>query len=80
MVICKRCGGPLMSREHLATVLERLRKDAQHAAPELEPNPDPLLQLETQCNYVDGGIEQVVQELRGTCSACFLENYSDTAN
>jgi hypothetical protein len=63
-----------MSREHLAVVLERLRKDAKRAAPEIEPDPDPLLRLEAECDYLDTGIKQVVLELRGICSACCFED------
>ena len=71
MVTCKRCGGALMSREHLALQLEQLRKEALVAARDIEPDPDPFLRVQSEDYYVDAGIEQIVSELRGVCIMCF---------
>jgi len=77
MVTCKCCRGRLMSPEHLAQVLRQLRDDARRVAPEFEPNLDPLLRLQAEGDYLDVGIEQVVSELDGVCSAYFFDEYAE---
>jgi hypothetical protein len=71
---CKRCGGALLSRDHLAHVLRRLRPDAERAAPDLEASDDPLLRRLAEDHYLDVGIEQVASELDGVCSACYFDD------
>jgi hypothetical protein len=64
-----------LSPAQVAEQLLELRKDALRNAAELEPDDDdksPIARLLAERDYMDAAHEQLANELRGICSACWL--------